>query len=279
MPVRSSALNSVQKACRILRALSSPQTTRLSEIAAATSINKATALRILEILAREGFVQRDDGAKSWSLGAEAYILASAASRPTDLRERARPTLVRLAAATEDTVLLTVRSRIEAVCIDREVGGFPIRANYLDIGSRRPLGVGAAGMALLAWLPDAEIEAILRLVRPQLAPYPKITMRWIEREIEISRNRGYTLVLDLIVERMGGVAVPLFGPDGRPVAALGVAALTERLTSRLDTLTALLRKEAQQTLPSRILQHRATETGKDAEKVAKKPRAPARSAVR
>ena len=245
MPARTSPINAVQKACRILRSLSNPDASRLSEIANVTSLNKATALRILDILAREGFVEREEATKSWSLGAEAYLLGTAASRRHNLRERARPSLVRLAAATSDTVLLSVRSGLEAVCIDREIGDFPIRANYLDIGSRRPLGVGAGSMALLAWLPNAEIEAILTLVKPQLASYSKLNLKWLEREIEQSRARGYTLVLNQIIPRMGGVGVPVLGPDGLPIAGLSIAALSERISPRLDELVASLRKEAQQ----------------------------------
>lgn len=245
MPARTSPINAVQKACRILRSLSNPHASRLSEIASVTSLNKATALRILDILAREGFVEREEATKSWSLGAEAYLLGTAASRRHNLRERARPSMVRLAAATSDTVLLSVRSGLETVCVDREIGDYPIRANSLDIGSRRPLGVGAGSMALLAWLPDAEIEAILTLVKPQLASYPKINVKWLEREIEQSRARGYTLVLNQIIPRMGGIGVPVFAADGRPIAGLSVAALSERISPRLEELAVNLRKEAQQ----------------------------------
>jgi DNA-binding IclR family transcriptional regulator len=245
MPARTSPINAVQKACRILRSLSSPDASRLSEIASVTSLNKATALRILDILAREGFVEREEATKSWSLGAESYLLGTAASRRHNLRERARPSMVRLAAATSDTVLLSVRSGLETVCIDREIGDYPIRANYLDIGSRRPLGIGAGSMALLAWLPDSEIEAILGLIKPALAAYPKLSVKWLEREVEQSRARGYALVLNQIIPRMGGIGVPVLGPDQRPIAGLSIAALSERISPRLEELVATLRKEAQQ----------------------------------
>jgi DNA-binding IclR family transcriptional regulator len=245
MPARTSPINAVQKACRILRSLSSPDASRLTEIASVTSLNKATALRILDILAREGFVEREEATKSWSLGAEAYLLGTAASRRHNLRERARPSMVRLAAATSDTVLLSVRSGLETVCIDREIGDYPIRANYLDIGSRRPLGIGAGSMALLAWLPDSEIEAILALIKPALAAYPKLSVKWLEREVEQSRARGYALVLNQIIPRMGGLGVPVFGPDQRPIAGLSIAALSERILPRVEELVATLRKEAQQ----------------------------------
>ena len=244
MPKRASATSSVQKACRILRALSSPNQARLTDIAAATCTNKATALRILEVLAQEGFVRRKEAEKTWALGEEAYVIAAALGQRNDVRGNVRAALVRLAAKSGDSVLLSIRTGIEAVCVDREVGEFPIRANYLDVGSRRPLGVGAGSLSLLAWLSDTEIEAILPLIKPKLSRYPKVTLRLIEQEIERSRKRGYTLVLDLLVERMGAVGVPVLGADGRPLAALSIAALSDRISSRLDQMVGWLQEEAE-----------------------------------
>jgi DNA-binding IclR family transcriptional regulator len=244
MPARASAINSVQKACRILRSLTEPNVSRLSEVAIEANLNKVTTLRILEVLSREGFVRRDDKSKTYSLGSEVLILAAALQDRDDLRARARPSLVRLASECGDSVMLSVRSgATEIVCVDRVVGSFPLRATYLDLGSRRPMGVGAGAMAMLAWQPDAEIEAILPLIAPRLANYQRIDMPWIRSEIRASRERGYTLFLDMIVDKMGGVGVPIPGADGRPVGALSIAALSERISSRLDELVEMMRREA------------------------------------
>ena len=245
MPTRASAINSVQKSCRILRSLTEPRVNRLSEIAAQAGLNKVTTLRILEVLTREGFVRRDDKTKTYSLGSEVFILAAALRDRDDLRARARPSLVRLAAMSEDSVLLSVRSGgSESVCVDKEVGSFPIRANYLDIGSRRPLGMGAGAMALLAWQSQAEIDAILPLVEQRLPLFPKVSMSWLKNEIDRSRERGYSVFLNMLVDRMGAIGVPIFGADGRPVAALSIAALSDRISSRRDQLVDMLKREAE-----------------------------------
>ena len=56
---QASDTNSAQKVCRILRVLSTPQPMRLVDISAASDLNRATTLRLLETLMAEGFVQRD----------------------------------------------------------------------------------------------------------------------------------------------------------------------------------------------------------------------------
>lgn len=237
--------NAAQKVCRLLRALSTPVPQRLADIAESSGVNKATALRLLDSLIGEGFVVRDEATKRYTLGDEALALGIAMQGRDHIRDRARPTLLRLAASTGDTMLLSTRSGIESVCVDREFGSYPIRANYLDLGMRRPLGVGAGSLALLAWLPDDEVNAVLQLIAPRIAKrYPRITTELLKTEVALARQRGYALLLDVVVDQMGGIGVPVFGSDGRPLAAISLAALTSRITPRVGQLVPQLRKAAE-----------------------------------
>jgi len=236
--------NAAQKVCRILKTLSSPGALRLADIVQGSGVSAPTTLRILDTLIEEGFVERDVVNKRDLLGQQALILGMAMQGRDHIRERARASLVRLAALTGDTVLLSTRHGLESVCVDREFGNYPIRANYLDVGSRRPLGAGAGSLALLAWLPEEEVEAVLPLLAPQLAArYSKLTVSRLREEIQRSRAQGYALLLDVVVDQMGGIAVPILGADGKPTAALSVAALSQRITSRLDALVQALKQEA------------------------------------
>ncbi len=251
MSARESPLSSVQKACRILGVLADADRARLTDISIKATLNKVTTLRILEVLVREGFVERDETNKTYCLGDQSLVLATAARNRDDLRVRARASMVRLAALSEDTVLLSVRQGFESVCIDRETGAFPIRAAYLDVGSRRPLGVGAGAMAVCAWLPDDELEELLKPVESRLAAYPDFTIESIRDDIQAARSRGYAVVLNRIVDKMGAFAVPIVGLDGRPFAALSIAALSDRLAAREDELIAAMLREAERIADPRV----------------------------
>jgi DNA-binding IclR family transcriptional regulator len=241
--VPAETTSSVQKACRILRALTDARTTRLTDIAAAAGLDKATALRLLDVLARDGFVVRDADTKQYSLGSELFMLGAAALARFDPRPAVRPSLLRLANTFEDTVILSLPSGAESICVDVEEGRFPIRANYLQVGSRRPLGVGAGSLALLAWMSDPEVEAVMPAIAARLDRYPRITTSLLARHVAEARRRGYVVLLDVVIERMGGIAVPILGRDGRPVAALSVAALSDRITERERLLAVALKREA------------------------------------
>jgi DNA-binding IclR family transcriptional regulator len=235
--------SSVERACRILRALSDPGVTRLTDIALATGLDKTTVLRVVEVLMRDGFVVRDAQTKHYSLGAELLVLGAAALARFDPRPLVRPSLLRLTGTFEDSVILSIPSGIESLCVDVEEGRFPIRANYLSVGSRRPLGAGAGSLALLAWMPDAERQAALAVIAPQLQQrYPRITIDLLETRAREARERGYAVLLDVVVERMGGIAAPILGADGRPVAAISIAALNDRITSREAELAKALKRE-------------------------------------
>ncbi len=236
--------SAAQKVCRILKILSTPVPLRLTDISTGSGVNKATALRLLEEMMDEGFVHRDQTSKRYSLGDEAITLGLAMHGRDHIRDRARPAMLRLAEMCGDTVLLSTRSGCEAVCIDREFGSFPIRANYLDLGMRRPLGVGAGSLALLAWLPDQEIDAVLQLNQAANAQkYPLMTIPLIKEEVVRSRERGYSMLLEVVVAQMGGLGVPIFGRDGRPFAALSVAALKDRIADRKEFLVSALQQVA------------------------------------
>lgn len=242
---QASSTNGPQKVCRILKILSNPEPLRLADIATSADVSAPTCLRILETLIDEGFVRRDPAhPKRYLLGDQALLLGMAMQARDHVRDRARPALVRLAALSGDTVLLSTRHGLESVCVDREFGSFPIRANYLDVGSRRPLGAGAGSLALLASLPADECETVIELIRPRLAErYPRIPPQRLREEVQRSRENGYAVLLDVVVEQMGGVAVTIFGADGRATAAISIAALSERITSRLPMLVKALQQEA------------------------------------
>lgn len=236
------ATSSVERATRILRVMSDGSKSRLTDIAVASGLDKATVLRLLEVLVRDGFVTRDAQTKLFSLGPELMVLGAAALKRFDPRPLVRPSLLRLTGAFQDSIVLSIPSGAASLCIDVEEGSYPIRANYLTVGSRRPLGVGAGSLALLAWMPDGEREATLETLEGQLDRYPRITRALLEERVATARERGYAVLLDVVVERMGGIAMPILDALGRPVAALSIVALSERIVEREGALAQALKRE-------------------------------------
>lgn len=216
---------------------------RLSEIAAAIGLGKATVHRLIGALVEVGYVEYDATSRLYRLGYALFALGAAARR-FHIVDLARPGLKRLAAVTGDTVYLSVRDGDEALCVDRCTGSFPIRTLTLDIGDRRPLGIGAGSLALLAFQSDTEIARVLASGQAARRDFAGYSGDALSRMIAETRSAGYALNDGRIVSAMQAVGVPVRDGDGQVVAALSIAAIRERMDGdRLAGLVAALEKEA------------------------------------
>lgn len=238
-------VKSVQRAATIIKLLASEATSgcRLSDIARTTGFGKATTHRLLSALSEAGFVRQSAESRRYFLGYEIVRLGQLATR-YDIAELARPALLRLARETGDTVFLSVREGLDALCLDRQVGDFPIKTLTLSAGDRRPLGVGAGSLALLAFLPEDEIAEVIASNTPRLASYPRFGPEDLAKLTVRARRQGYSFNEGRIVTAMCAVAVPVFDLRDRVVAAISVAAIRERMDSeRIAWIVKMLTSEA------------------------------------
>ena len=147
--------------------------------------------------------------------------------------------------TGDTIYLAIRSGAELVCVDAREGNYPIKVFTLTVGMRRPLGVGAGGLALLSALPDDEIESIIRRNAQRLKDFPFYTPEVLRRLVQETRRRGYGLNDGHILQGMSAISVGVIGRRRQVVAALTISATKERMAPRRRAmLLGLLKREAE-----------------------------------
>lgn len=236
---------SIKRALAVLRYVASrPDGVRLRDVARDCGLHKATCHRMLAALVEEGFLQTRPGDFFYALGWEALALGWSARARQDLPSLAKPGMMRLSEKTGDTVFLSIRSGIEAICIAREVGSFPIKTLTLEVGSRRPLGVGSGSMALLAFSSPKEQDEILEAVEPRLSAFPSFSRAFLKEVAETTRQAGYTFNDQRVMEGMSAVGVPVLGQDGTVLASLSVAAISTRMQAeRRQEIAQLLSREA------------------------------------
>ena len=209
-----------------------------------TGLPHPTTLRLLRHLTESGMVACNVQTKLYRLGPLAFELGLAAAEHCDIRGLCGESMDRLQAETQDTCYLTLRSGFDAVCLDRREGLSPIRVLTLDVGSRRPLGVGAAGLAILLRLSDGEAEPLIQAAGPRLARYNRMDMDTMRTLLTESRERGYAVCGNWVTLGVTAVAMPLCTADGRPLGSLSISAVNHRMPKeRWPQLAALLRQEA------------------------------------
>src|ERR1041385_2456061 len=156
---RLSGTQSIERALLLMREIAAHNRTgsRLLDLAGRTGLQRPTVHRMLKCLAVESMVQQDPDTHRYYLGPMVFELGLTAAPRFNLREICHPAMTRIAEATGDTVFLTQRSGLDAVCLDRHEGTFPIKTFTLEIGMRRPLGVGTGSLAILPALPEEEVR--------------------------------------------------------------------------------------------------------------------------
>ncbi|WP_394790550.1 IclR family transcriptional regulator [Rhodoferax sp.] len=246
MATASIATGGVPRMFSVLKALTAVQAEggRVTQLAQAIGLTQATTHRLLQSLVTEGMVEQDERSKRYRLSIEFFALAAVAGNPGDLRTVCRPVLLRLCASLGDSIFLLARSGFDAVCLDRSEGPFPIRSFTGDIGGRIALGVGQGALAILAFLPEAEREEVIRFNLSRVREYGVYDEVYLRTEIERVRQLGYAGRSTGLLEGMAGLAVPICDREGRAVAALSVGTISDRLNAdRMPTVVELLKREA------------------------------------
>nr|WP_201469575.1 IclR family transcriptional regulator [Microbacterium hydrocarbonoxydans] len=224
----------------------------LHDLARSSGFTRSTTHRLLSALRAEGLVDRDEESTRWMPGPELYLMGSVAAARYDVTGLARDIVRSLAVKTEESAFLSVRRADETVCLVREEGAFPIRSFVLSEGVRFPLGVASAGLAILAFLPDHDVDAYLdrhpHLEQEWGAPHGSLPLR---ARLAETKERGYAVNPGLIVEGSWGLGAAVFDRSGRPEWALSLTGVGFRFgPDRLPELGRTLLAHAHQ-LSARI----------------------------
>jgi DNA-binding IclR family transcriptional regulator len=236
---------SVRRALAVLRVLATGQErgVRLTDVVSHTGLNRPTVHRILRVLVEEGAVEQDPATRRYLIGGEVSLLGLARSTRFPIRAIAEPHLRHLSEILGDTAFLTIRNGADSVCIDRRPGSFPVKVLSIEVGARRPLGVGVSGLVLLAALPPEEADEVVRRNARRLQALHVDPAELLARAAR-TRTQGYAYAPVGVVPGSRAVAVPVCVADGRTVAGLAIATITERLPDeRVPTVVAHMKERA------------------------------------
>lgn len=235
----------IRRAGAILRAIArfGPSGARLIDLSHAVGLARPTAHRIVQGLIAEMMVVQNVRTKRYQLGPLIFELGLATTQRTTLPEICRPALRRLAELTNDTVYLVIRSGFDVVCLDRAEGSYPIRAVTLDIGGRRPLGLGAGGVAMLGTFPDEEVRQVIDHHCGSAPNSDGVTADMLWRAVADARREGCGRNQDSMSPGIRGIGAAIPTDGDRAFAAISIGCIAERMTKqRSNELCSLLHRE-------------------------------------
>ena len=224
----SSQVKTIDRLVRVIECFTSERSTwSLAELASELDLPKSTLHRFLVGLEVHGILRRDADDKKWRLGHRLFIWGSLAAESTGLRHIARPIMHKLAGETGETTILTVYHDKEVICTDKVETSHHVRL-ALEVGARRACHAGASSKILMAYLPEEEIQAILRdKGLPKLCTNTITDPEKLKAELARIRERGYAQSLEETDLGAWGVAAPIRDWKGQVVGAIGVAGPTLR----------------------------------------------------
>ncbi|MGH9292043.1 MAG: IclR family transcriptional regulator [Acidimicrobiales bacterium] len=203
-----------------------------SEIARALELPVPSVHRILSALRRLGYVSQDPQTKRFCLGAGALSLGTRARAVADLRTVALGPLRQLSRQLDETALLTGLSpgRDSSVCLERVESLLPLRLS-VEPGHQLPLHAGASQKALLAFMPEVEVRAVLGGELARLCRSTITDPRRLDAELQLTRERGFASSCEETNLGVWGVAVPIVS-HADVTCAVGVAGPMARLSNEI-----------------------------------------------
>jgi DNA-binding IclR family transcriptional regulator len=231
-------VQSLERAIALLEAVgdASPEGEPVAALALRCGLNRATAWRLLGTLEAHGLVDRDPATQRYTVGFAVSRLAGSAG-VDGLVRRAHPVLTRLSEQTGETVDLAVARALGLTYVDEVAPPAVLTANWL--GRSVPLHATSAGKALLAWLPEDDVAALLEGRLTRYTSSTTISMKVLRSDLAQTRARGYGVCVGELEPTLNGVSAPVLDAGGRPVAVLSVWGPGDRVTpARFDELGAL-----------------------------------------
>ena len=232
----------VDRAFSVLRAVASKNKggITLLELVNEISLKRPTIHRLVLALMANGMVYWDPETHRYFVGLGCYALGIVAADRYGLRQAGSNAVARLARVCGDAALLTIRSNMEAVCVAREDGDYPLQSRVLMPGDRAPLGVHGGGLAILSALTDREVEECLEANIGVIAKkYPAFSESIIRAEVNAARKRGYAINPGLAIAGSWAISTAIHSANGDVFGALTIAAVEPRMQKKRERKLAKL----------------------------------------
>lgn len=201
----------------------------LPELSSRLGLPRQTIHRILVQLTSSGMIKRARERDRYNIGPRLSKLATETLVAANHTAPVRAVLQSLVNDIKETCNIGILDGLDFVYLERIESDWPLRVT-LQAGSRVPAYCTSGGKALLAHLPARPLKRLLRS-RP-LSAHTASTItdvKLLEQDLATCHQSGYAVNNEEFTPGIIGVAVPVYGPGGQPVAALACHAPNARIS--------------------------------------------------
>ncbi len=218
----SGGVQSVDRAITVLEILAREGHAGVSEVAAEIGVHKSTAFRLLAALEERDLVEQNTDRGKYQLAFGILRLASAIPGRIDMVRQAQPVLDALAQEVEETINLAVVREHYAVNVQQAFSSSAV-ASQNWVGQLTPLHATSSGKVLLAFMPDAQRDAILdEAGLPRHTQNTITSRRALLDQLAEVRRTGFATAFEELEVGLNASAVPVHDHAGTVVGALSAA---------------------------------------------------------
>lgn len=223
-----SPLQSVTNALDVAGILAREADLTLTDIAGRLRTSKTATHRLLLTLQQHGMVTRSADTRRYRLGLRLWEIGVAALHGLTVRDLALHHLPRLAERCEETVNFSIWERGEVLYLD-QIDNRPAGSNHRPVALRLAAHFSAAGKAMLAHRPEADVEGFCQRGLPGATPHTITTPERLRQELTEIRRQGFAINRGEWHPDACGIAAPVLDHFGYAVAAIGVACPAARFS--------------------------------------------------
>jgi IclR family acetate operon transcriptional repressor len=210
----------------------------LTELANRTNLNISTCHHLLATLIQRGFAAKVPGRRLYALGPRIICLGHACLQ-VDLPRRAQPYLEAVNRATGETVHLAALQGDNVVTLAVREARHAVRVDTGRIGRVEAPHATSVGKAILAWLPEDEIQRIVaggmkRYTDKTVTEFPDLL-----ESLRAVRRNGYAIDREEFLPGVICVGAAIRDQAGTVIGAISASTPTMRAT---EEHVALMRDE-------------------------------------
>lgn len=223
-------VQSVDRALSIIEVLSDyEEGIGITEISSKIDLHKSTVHRLLLTLIKKGYVEQNSNTNKYKLTLKLFELGNKSIDKMDIRSIAKPYLQQLKELTNEVVHLVIREGAEIVYIDKVESENKIRM-HSRIGTKSPMYCTSVGKAILAYLPETEIDNIWRETEiKRFTEYTITDLNKMKKTLERIREEGYALDEEENELGIRCIGAPIFNHKGEVCGAISISGPTIRVT--------------------------------------------------
>ena len=213
----------VEQAIRVMLCLADNGSTpkSLTNICKEVGIHRSKAFSILNTLNEYGFVRKNQNRKGYVLGPGLLTLTGIILEDLSLSRLVEGVLSDLAKKVGATVGLGVISDDKCYRI-AQYHGAPGIGIYAPIGYVTSITYGAHGKAIAAFLPEDELEELLKNKNLFFHGSPdRYSRTRLNRELEQCRRNGFALDLGEMMPGVNAIAFPVLDQNGNPIGYITI----------------------------------------------------------